>query len=127
MKTKRYNVLRICSVIVVIFIIMIITTKNRFMAMDDYLNNDTNVKVVALWTPFFNIKYWGLGSKTVGKKWLHSNNCPRTDCVFTNDKNLLDGPNLYDAIVFHRSENYDLLQLPEIRRASQLYVVATME
>ena len=100
---------------------------NRLMGVNDYLNNATRVKVIALWTPFFRVQNWGLGSKTVGKKWLHNNNCPRTDCIFTTDKNLLHRPYLYDAIVFHRSENYDLLQLPKIRRASQLYVVATME
>lgn len=135
MKLKRRNILGIIGVILVIFVIKVvynnclISSINRFKIVNDYLSKDTSekVKYIALWTPFFTVKNWGLKSETVGKEWLESINCPRTDCVFTNNKKLLDQPHLYDAIVFHGAENWKLLQLPKTRRTSQLYVMATME
>ena len=141
MELKRRNLFGIFGVILVILVIHFfysISKPNpskpsinhfKIMQEDDYSSKHTSekVKYIALWTPFFTVKNWGFNNETVGKEWLQSINCPRTDCVFTNNKKLLDQPHLYDAIVFHGSENWKLLQLPKSRRTSQLYVMATME
>lgn len=135
MKPKPHIILGIFGVVLVFSVINLLYSYslmpsiNRFKIVDDYSSKHTSekVKYIALWTPFFTVKNWGFNNETVGKEWLQSINCPRTDCVFTNNKKLLDQPHLYDAIVFHGSENWKLLQLPKSRRASQLYVMATME
>lgn len=137
MKLKRRSqiIVSIVGVILMIYVLNILNTNclqpsiNRYQIVEDYLIKHTidKVKYVALWTPFFSEKNWGLGNVTVGNEWLKSINCPRTDCVFTNNKKLLDQPHLYDAIVFHGAENWKLLKLPKTRRASQFYIMASME
>ncbi|CAO1397377.1 unnamed protein product [Diamesa serratosioi] len=135
LKRRSHIIIFIFCVVSVIFVIKILNSScfqpsiNRYQIIEDHLIKFTSekVKYIALWTPFFDVKNWGLGNETVGKEWLKSIKCPRTDCVFTNNKDLLDHPHAYDAIVFHGAENWKMLELPKTRRTSQYYIMASME
>lgn len=83
-------------------------------------------KVVLFWTKYFDIEFWGMNSETYHEEFLLSIDCPRTNCIFTHNKNFVKYPEQFDAIVFHGAEKWLMVDLPT-RSPHQLYIVATKE
>lgn len=88
---------------------------------------NSSQKVILFWTNFFSIPYWMMPAETNDEEYLKSINCPVTNCILTHDKNFLDEPHLYDAIVFHSADPWYKLDLPATRSPHQLYVSAILE
>ena len=90
-------------------------------------NNKNDTKIIVFWTNFFGIPYWGMPAETNREDYLILNNCPVTNCILTHNKNYLESPHLYDAVVFHGAQNWLMLDLPKIRSPHQLYILSTLE
>lgn len=102
----------------------------RYKMLDEYLETDKKVedkKTVLFWTKFFNDPRWGMKAETYTEDYLKAVKCPKTNCVFTTNKRLLESPLDYDAIVFHAAESWFHMELPETRSPSQVYIMASME
>lgn len=84
-------------------------------------------KIILFWTKYFDIEFWGMDEETYREESLMSLNCPTTNCIFTHNKKHLENPEQYDAIIFHGSERWFNVDLPEKRAPNQLYIVATKE
>lgn len=87
-------------------------------------------KYVLLYTNFFDVKNWKLTAETVGPDYFRAIQCPVTDCVLTNNRELLPAITDYDALVFHIAEPwaYSLFEkVPKLRSPRQIYVAANME
>ncbi|XP_058836521.1 alpha-(1,3)-fucosyltransferase C [Topomyia yanbarensis] len=87
-------------------------------------------KYILLYTNFFGNRNWYLRAETVGPDFFKSIQCPVTDCVLTNNRELLNGVSDYDALLFHIAEpwTYSLFEkVPKIRSPRQIYVAANME
>lgn len=102
----------------------------RYKILDGYLDeprgfNDT--KYILFWTKYFVEENWGMKTETYQEDFLKSINCPVTNCVFTNNKNLLSHAHEYDALVFHGAEPWVGLDLPHTRSPHQVYIMATKE
>lgn len=96
----------------------------------DNINNDDqiqkNTKYILLWTKFFGDKKWGLKMDTENQKYFEKLSCPENDCVVTNNKHLIK-QHLFDAIVFHGAETWNLHMPPKLRSPHQIFVMASME
>lgn len=91
------------------------------------LNNPTT-KFVLFWTRFFNNPDWVTGeSDEAGAEILKSINCPITNCFFTHNHSHLNDLTQFDAIAFHTPEFFMPIQMPRIRSAHQLYIMASLE
>lgn len=87
-------------------------------------------KYVLLYTNFFDVKNWKLTAETVGPDFFRSIECPVTDCILTNNRELLPAITDYDALVFHIAEpwSYSMFEkVPKLRSLRQIYVAANME
>ncbi|XP_062539992.1 alpha-(1,3)-fucosyltransferase C [Armigeres subalbatus] len=87
-------------------------------------------KYILLYTNFFDVENWKLSAETVGPDYFRSIQCPVTDCVLTNNRELLSAVTDYDALVFHIAEPwaYSLFEkVPKLRSPRQIYVAANME
>lgn len=91
---------------------------------EDQKEDDT--KYILLWTKFFGDKKWGLENDHEDQKYFEKNSCPYTNCVITNNKRLKQ-PYLFDAVIFHGAETWDLQMPPQYRSPHQLYVMGSME
>ncbi|XP_055523455.1 alpha-(1,3)-fucosyltransferase C [Wyeomyia smithii] len=87
-------------------------------------------KYILLYTHFFGNSNWYLQAETVGPDYFRSIQCPVTDCVLTNNRELLGGITEYDAVLFHIAEawTYALFEkVPKVRSPRQIYIAANME
>lgn len=84
-------------------------------------------KHVLFWTSFFDITHWSMTKETYREEDLKALKCPQTNCVLTHQKDLLQHPHDYDALVFHGAEAWVLMNLPKTRSPLQNYIMATME
>ncbi|CRL02340.1 CLUMA_CG015321, isoform A [Clunio marinus] len=92
-----------------------------------YDQEQNHVKYILFWTSFFKIKNWGMESETYYQDYLESIKCPVTNCIFTNNKRLLNASHKYDTLIFHGAEAWLSLNLPATRTANQIYIMATQE
>jgi hypothetical protein len=140
MKRSRFK-LKLAMVICCVFALVIIlinlfhtycfeSSVLRYKLLSEYKIESDKVfekKVVLFWTKFFDVKHWGMKKETYYPEDLKMINCPETNCVFTHHKNLLDHSHNYDAIVFHGAESWNFLDLPQTRKSSQIFIMASME
>lgn len=100
----------------------------RYKMLSEYLetNDVHSTKYIAFWTKYFDGR-WGMHSETFNEEFLESISCPSTNCVFTHNKNLLERPHEYHAIIFHGAEPWINVDLPKTRLPNQLYIMATQE
>lgn len=98
--------------------------------LDGYLDDNrgsNDTKYILFWTKYFLEKNWGMKTETYYEDYLKSIKCPVTNCVFTNNKNLLSHVHEYDALVFHGAESRMLVELPRTRSPHQIYIMGTKE
>uniref|UniRef100_A0A182QLS1 Fucosyltransferase n=1 Tax=Anopheles farauti TaxID=69004 RepID=A0A182QLS1_9DIPT len=86
----------------------------------------TSTRYILLYTTFFAEEHWGLPDGTLGPDYFAATHCPSTDCVLTNDPDLIRPFTSYDAVVFHVASPWDR-PLPALRHPAQVYVAALME
>lgn len=106
------------------------SSNSRYVMLNNYVANESaerSSKVVLFWTKYFDIKFWGMNAETYHEEFLLSINCPKTNCIFTHNKNFMNHPEKYDAIVFHGAEKWFKVDLPKTRSPNQLYIIATKE
>lgn len=97
---------------------------NRYTMVNDYeAKSDKNdQKHVLFWMKFFGQDL----NINENVDYLKTINCPVTNCIFTENKNLLKHHE-FDAIVFHGAESWKLMNLPVTRSSHQVYVMALQE
>lgn len=83
-------------------------------------------KHVLFYTKFFKNENWGMNMDEEGN-FEAPEGCPRTNCVFTTNKNLLKHPHEYEAIIFHSGHYENRWSVPKSRSPHQIYVMATLE
>ncbi|XP_062699416.1 alpha-(1,3)-fucosyltransferase C isoform X2 [Aedes albopictus] len=104
-----------------------------YKILEDHIRDrrlEDRSKYILLYTNFFDVKNWKLSAETVGPDYFRSLQCPVTDCVLTNNRELLSTITDYDALVFHIAEPwaYSLFEkVPKLRSPRQIYVAANME
>lgn len=104
-----------------------------YKILEDHIRDrrvEDRSKYILLYTNFFDVKNWKLSAETVGPDYFRSLQCPVTDCVLTNNRELLSTITDYDALVFHIAEPwaYSLFEkVPKLRSPHQIYVAANME
>lgn len=94
------------------------------------VDNDTNkMRFILLWNTVFGDKSWGLPDDTNDPSYFRKHlNCSVSNCVLTNERDLLTRIEMYDAIVFHTAQAFPFFNsIPERRSSKQLYVFAVME
>lgn len=99
--------------------------------MVDYKNTRTEeTKYILFFSSLWSYKNWRMSAETIDKNSPELVNCSFSNCVFTNDKNLLKIHD-YDALFFHQSSNAwkkeSLQSIIETRSPHQLYVIAAQE
>lgn len=107
------------------FVFDLSIARYKLITPPDHHVNDT--KVILFWNNFFHFPNWGMPNETNYKEFLETVKCPMTNCILTHDNKFLSAPELYDALVFHGSESWRLLDLPVKRSDHQFYVLATLE
>lgn len=103
---------------------------SRYMLLTEYtseVKGNQSTKHILFWTKFFDVHLWGMTKETYLEDFLQSIKCPKTNCIFTHNKNLLQHTHEYDAIIFHTAETWILMDLPETRSPRQVYIMATKE
>ncbi|XP_055585698.1 alpha-(1,3)-fucosyltransferase C-like [Uranotaenia lowii] len=140
---KRHR-LGVLLVIILLFIVLCISLLIHtqclkpsiayYQILEEHLEQDrlriSRSKYILFYTNFFDVDNWLLDGETVGPDYLRSLSCPETDCVLTNNRELLDRITDYDALVYHIAEPwaYSLLdKVPKQRSPHQIYIAATME
>lgn len=76
-----------------------------------------------------NILFWNKNSFgenfDINQDDLNSIDCPVNNCIFTNNRGLIQSVVDFDAIIFHIDNSNDVSQLPEIRNSNQIYVMGS--
>lgn len=107
-----------------------------YQVVQEYLQDDqelefkevnSDIKHVLFWTSHFGNQNWGLSEDDLGLEYLKNCDCPKKNCVFTSNKNLLKSSDQYDAILFNGAEQWNLMELPKTRSPHQFYVVNLSE
>ena len=86
----------------------------------DCLNRNSNTKTIFAWTPFMELRDYGIGFGI--KEPFRLNNCPVTNCEFTNDMNKL---NQSDFVLSHMLEN--IKDFPAYRPENQRWLFMLYE
>ena len=88
--------------------------------------NDTSVKRILLFTPYFDLDTWGLKMGSAAFE-----QCPVSNCHLTNNRDELDTMADFDAILFHLRNMDSSRRVPvpnqRKRRPQQRYVMFLME
>ena len=120
-------ILSIAYHVVYNYVFVLSTTRYKLIENSNFMSNKNSSKIYVLyWTKMFDSENWYMSSITSGEDYLKSINCPVTNCILTHDKNLLEAPHLYDALIFHSAEPW-LTSLPETRSPNQYYIMTTLE
>jgi hypothetical protein len=83
-------------------------------------------KMIVFWTSLYLVPFWGLEKETFNETDLQALKCPVTNCIITHRKNMTNVEN-FDAVIFHVGNGYHWEGAPEVRKPSQLYIMASYE
>ncbi|XP_018802444.1 PREDICTED: alpha-(1,3)-fucosyltransferase C-like [Bactrocera latifrons] len=114
----------ICIIFLLTLIILVIFTRNnaRNTALRMSRQPAPQGSVILFWNGFFQDKRWTLPADT-----FHAQ-CPRANCIFTNQHDFLPSIVDYAAIVFHTARKFTLFYgTPPQRAPNQTYVFAQLE
>ncbi|XP_070506558.1 alpha-(1,3)-fucosyltransferase C-like [Chironomus tepperi] len=134
-KVKTFWILAVLSMLILSiayhvvnnYVFVLSTTRYRLIENSNFVTNKNSSKIYVLfWTKMFGAETWYMPSVTNDEDYLKSIDCPVTNCILTHDKNLLEAPHLYDALIFHSAEPW-LSPLPETRSPHQYYIMTTLE
>ncbi|KAI8124089.1 alpha-(1,3)-fucosyltransferase C-like [Lucilia cuprina] len=92
--------------------------------------NETNkLRFILLWNDFFGDTRWSLPDDLNDPAFFRQGmKCPISDCVLTNQRDIMPHIDMYDAILFHTAQPFPLVNsIPKRRSGKQLYVFALME
>lgn len=103
---------------------------NRYQMLNTYMRQTTNksaTKFILFYNNFFEDPFWRMNQETQDAAFLKRLKCPRTNCVFTRNRDLLQNVEEYDAIVFHAAESWLHGEVPHRRSPHQVYIMASKE
>lgn len=103
---------------------------NRYRMLNTYMKQSGNksaTKFILFYNNYFEDPFWRMNRETCDAAFLKRLKCPRTNCVFTSNRNLLQNVEEYDAIVFHAAESWFHDKVPERRSPHQVYIMASKE
>jgi hypothetical protein len=98
---------------------------HNFTVIYDVKPKMNSTKYAVFWGYYMLDYPWGHDDETMGEEYLKANNCPETDCVFTNKIDLLPNIYDYDALIFNAfNANFSF---PTLRSPHQLYIMTANE
>lgn len=97
---------------------------NRYTILNDFVSkrDESDKKYILYWMKFFGEEF----KNKTNENYLESIGCPVTNCIFTENKSLMNHHE-FDAIIFHAAESWKLMDLPETRSPHQVYVMVAQE
>ncbi|XP_073832983.1 alpha-(1,3)-fucosyltransferase C [Musca autumnalis] len=92
-------------------------------------DNGQQPRIILLWNTFFGDERWSLPDDLIDPSYFHKElQCPVSNCVLTNKRDLFPQLQMYDAILFHTAQPFSVINsVPSQRNPRQLYVFALME
>lgn len=92
-------------------------------------SNSDQPRIILLWNDFFGDERWSLPDDLVDPVYFRQGlQCPVSNCVITNHRDLFPQLQMYDAILFHAAQPFSVINsVPSQRSARQLYIFALME
>jgi hypothetical protein len=115
-KVSKKGVLVCSSVAAVLFLYSLNQTPKE---------NDENLIYILFYNSYLDsFDTWGMKKNTSTTKDLKRINCPLTNCIFTNNKNLLKEITQFDVLFFN---NHHDITFPMLRNPEQYYVMGTVE
>lgn len=90
--------------------------------------NSLSTKYIVFWTESHPVSPYILNNGSFSEEDLKSINCPVTNCVLTNKRNMFENPADFDAIIFLIGENhFDGSLAPIFRSEKQFYILMGRE
>lgn len=129
------SVISVISIVAWVYVDHMVPEFNQYRLVRSYEEIPVNeastnkLRFILLWNTFFGDKRWSLSDDLMDSSYfLKELNCPVSNCVLTNQRDILPQLDMYDAIMFHTAQPFSLVNpIPKRRSWKQLYVFALVE